>query len=113
MYASNGIVLTDLEEIEFRCRAATPGPWESYVVGRDTEAGLNCIGTGDAHFLEVVGGTVADQDFIAGAREDIPKLIAEVRRLRAELKALRTSGVPVPAFLGDSTTTSNQPTAHL
>jgi hypothetical protein len=27
------------------------------------------------------GASIADQDFIAGARQDIPKLIAEIQRL--------------------------------
>jgi hypothetical protein len=75
----------DLQEIESRCLSATSGPWESYIVGRDTEAGLNCISTGHARLLEILGGSEADQDFIAHAREDIPVLIAEIRRLRASL----------------------------
>jgi hypothetical protein len=32
--------------------------------------------------IELSGATVADQDFIAHAREDVPRLVAEVRRLR-------------------------------
>jgi hypothetical protein len=59
------------------------------VVGRDSEAGLNCIGTGDARLIEIVGGTIADQDFIASAREDMPMLIAEVRRLTTLLKVVQ------------------------
>jgi len=32
--------------------------------------------------IYLTGATVADQDFIAHARKDIPKLVAEVERLR-------------------------------
>jgi hypothetical protein len=35
--------------------------------------------------IETSGATTADQDFMAAARQDIPRLIAEVRRLRALL----------------------------
>lgn len=33
----------------------------------------------------MTGATVADQDFMAAARQDVPRLIAEVRTLRALL----------------------------
>lgn len=39
--------------------------------------------TGDGEDIEMMGATVADYDFIAGAKQDIPLLIAEIRRLRA------------------------------
>ena len=32
--------------------------------------------------IELIGATEADQDFIANARQDIPKLINEIRRLK-------------------------------
>jgi len=32
--------------------------------------------------IELFGATVADQDFIANARQDIPRLIDEIERLR-------------------------------
>jgi hypothetical protein len=32
--------------------------------------------------IELFGATVADQDFIARARQDIPRLIDEIERLR-------------------------------
>jgi hypothetical protein len=78
--------LTDdeLEEMERRCRTATAGPWVSYVAGRDTEAGCNYIETGTPGCVEIIGATIADQDFIASCREDVPRLINEVRRLRSD-----------------------------
>jgi hypothetical protein len=32
--------------------------------------------------LNLSGATIADIDFVANSRQDIPKLIAEIRRLR-------------------------------
>ena len=29
----------ELDAIEVRCNAATPGPWKSYIEGRDHESG--------------------------------------------------------------------------
>ncbi|HTW69077.1 MAG TPA: hypothetical protein VME47_04245 [Acetobacteraceae bacterium] len=73
---------TDLDEIEARLRAATPGPWKSYVEGRDHTSGSSFVATPSSD-IELAGATVADQDFIAHAREDLPRLLNEVRRLRA------------------------------
>ena len=83
---TGGVTTPELDAMERRCNAATPGPWFSYVVGRDLEAGLNCIELGTASLMEVLGASVADQDFIAGAREDMARLIAEVRALRRLLE---------------------------
>lgn len=78
-----------LKEIEERCNAATLGPWVSCVEGRDHDSGSNFImtGTGAARGkdIELTGATIADQDFIAHAREDIPQLLAEIRRLKSML----------------------------
>lgn len=73
-----------LDEMAARCERAAPGPWLSYVEGRDHESGSNFIRTGglNGEDLELSGASVADQDFIAHARQDLPALIAEVRRLR-------------------------------
>ena len=69
-----------LIEIAARCDRATSGPWRSYVEGRDHTSGDSFIMTaGDDIYL--TGGSVHDQDFIANARQDIPMLIAEIRRL--------------------------------
>ena len=76
----------ELIEIEQRCLAATPGPWKSWVEGRDGTSGSNVILTGGEDF-ELIGVSVADQDFIAAARHDVPRLIAEIRRLMDEQTA--------------------------
>lgn len=84
----------ELNEIECRIQAASSGPWFSYVVGRDAWAVSTCIELGTCNELglcyeiELIGGTIADQDFIANARQDVPRLLREVRTLRARLQAL-------------------------
>ena len=87
----NRITDQELEEMERRCRRATKAPWKSFVEGRDHTSGSDFIrtgGTDDASpDIELIGATQEDQDFIAGARQDIPRLIAEVKRLRAVIKA--------------------------
>ena len=76
------ITLQELNEIETRHLAASPGPWRSFIEGRDHTSGDSFIQTqGDDIYL--TGASQADQDFIAAARQDIPMLLAEVRRLRA------------------------------
>jgi len=76
----------DLDEILNRCNGTTVGPWKSYVEGRDHEAGSNFIMTGNGEFrgedIELNGATVQDQDFIASAKQDIPRLVNEIKRLR-------------------------------
>lgn len=72
-----------LDEIEERAKRATPGPWTSFIEGRDHTSGSSFIRTA-ADDIELSGATIADQDFIAHARQDIPALIAQLRRLLGE-----------------------------
>ena len=89
----------DLNQIERLVEAATVGPWYSYAVGRDAEAGSNrielgwCNELGSFKSMQLVGGTIADQDFIARARQDVPRLLLEVRMLRATLESVRDSEI--------------------
>lgn len=100
-----------LEEIKARCGAATPGPWARYIeVGEKTisiyqkkrlDTALSYAGAipeGWSGNLDKLDFTVKsspvnsdnwhqakfDAHFIAHARQDIPWLIEEVERLRAE-----------------------------
>ena len=59
----------ELQEIKERCEKASPGPWKV----------LNML----------YNSVDEDAEFIAHAREDIPKLIAEIERLQA-LKQIGT-----------------------
>lgn len=71
----------ELEAIQRRCDATTPGPWKSMVEGRDHTSGDSFILTGGEDF-DLAGATIADLEFIAAARQDIPKLLEEIRMLR-------------------------------
>lgn len=76
----------ELEEIRLRYEAATAGPWKSFVEGRDHTSGSNFIMVGEGlsrgSDIELTGATIADQDFIAHARQDIPRLLEELARLK-------------------------------
>ena len=86
----------ELDEIEARALAATSAPWEAFVEGRDQFGGDDFIRTGglddDSPDMYVslafsdrpgaVPAPPADLDFIASARQDLPRLVQEVRRLR-------------------------------
>ena len=97
--------LTDeeLQRMRQRCAAATPGPWKSYIEGRDHTSGSSFIMT-SGEDIELTGATDADQDFIAHARQDLPQLLAEVQRLRQQITTLENhAGAPPP---GGRATTS-------
>lgn len=94
---SNAEELSDqeLDEIERRARAATSGPWRSYIEGRDHLSGDSFISTGgDELYLHPPPNLSrsADQDFVAAARQDVPRLVAEVRRLRRMIGKRPRSG---------------------
>ena len=80
-------MIIDLSAIEARANAATAGPWDWSGTCLGSELGGNrrdCIAHIDGdHNMP----SDADQDFIVHAREDIPALCAEVRRLRRKLMA--------------------------
>jgi hypothetical protein len=78
----------DLDEIKARCDRATAGPWKSYIEGREAMSGSDFIMTAGED-IYLAGATRDDQDFIAHARQDIPRLIGETERLRSELAKLR------------------------
>ncbi len=87
----NDLTIEELDEIGRRASAATAGPWESFVEGRDHLSGDDFIRTGghddsspDMYVsLSTAAGTrlagSADLDFIAHARQDIPRLVATLR----------------------------------
>lgn len=81
-----GLTERELDAIFSRCEAASPGPWVSHVEGRDHVSGSNFIMTGEGknrgEDIELSGASIEDQDFIAHARQDVPRLVDEVRRLR-------------------------------
>lgn len=102
----------ELDELDELARAATPGPW--FVRGLDDEHAMNLVavsttpntGLGERwpnfDYREIVAATLIQQPryvdaaderwdenahFIATAREAVPRLVAEIRRLRSQLEA--------------------------
>lgn len=79
-----------INQIRVRLQLATPGPWKSFIEGRDHFGGSSIVRT-SGEDLEILGATGEDIDFIAHARQDVPELLAEVERLRALLASPSTS----------------------
>lgn len=71
----------ELQAIWARYNATTPGPWESWIEGRDFTSGSSVITTGGVD-LYLLGASEADQDFIASAKQDVPRLLDEIERLK-------------------------------
>lgn len=87
----------DLDEMEARCKAATPGPWRA---SDDEPSDVVIWGPADKFLVNVgadaivpmsntTGGAVlafdADRlnaEFMAHARTDLPRVLAELRELR-------------------------------
>ena len=92
--AENEITTEELAAMKARIAATTPGPWTSYFEGRDHTSGDSFIQTATQDIYisaeDYAGGAghfCADQDFIAHARQDMPRLIAEIERLHQLVKA--------------------------
>jgi hypothetical protein len=76
----------ELEVIRTRWARATPGPWQSFIEGRDQMSGSDFIMTGGAD-IYLTSATADDQEFIASAYQDLPRLLAEIERLKNEEKS--------------------------
>ncbi len=74
----------ELLAIRQRAENATAGPWKAFIEGRDMQCGSSFIQT-QGEDIELIGATEADYDFIANARQDIPKLLDEIERLKSLL----------------------------
>jgi hypothetical protein len=86
-----------LEEVRKRCDASTKGLWIASVEGRDHPLGGETVilrGVSSEENVNVreeddfylIGGTVADYDFVAHAKQDIPLLLDEISRLKKLLE---------------------------
>lgn len=85
----------ELNEIEKRVKNAQKGPWKAYIEERDHESGSDFIMTGfgseNENDIELIGARKDDYDFIANARQDVPKLVAEIRELKIKLNNITTA----------------------
>lgn len=76
--------MLDLDAIEARANAATPGPWHW-----EAEDDCRTLVAADLPNVEPLlffddgWAQPCDREFVAHAREDVPALVAEVRLLRA------------------------------
>lgn len=91
--SGDNITDRELATMKARLEATTPGPWTSYFEGRDHTSGQSFIQTATEDIYinaeDYAGGGghyCADQDFIANARQDMPRLIAEVEKLQEQLR---------------------------
>lgn len=84
---------TELHAMRQRADAASKAPWEAFVAGPG-DSFSSMIRIGGVHGNEPdmylsredwYSASDADLRFIAAARQDVPRLIAEVQRLRREL----------------------------
>lgn len=76
-----------LKEVEDRANAATPGPWYT----RNKLGGVfSNPGTTDGVFIAAddFNPIEANEIFAAHSRQDVPNLIAEIRRLREALEII-------------------------
>jgi hypothetical protein len=88
-----------LDEIEARAGRTSPGPWEAFIFSDRNPHDQDFIRIGglddsqpDMYVQHWIGGERVlvpfdDIEFIASARQDIPALVAEVRRLRDALRS--------------------------
>ncbi|MFE9448332.1 hypothetical protein [Streptomyces sp. NPDC006739] len=83
----------DLDQIEARAAAATPGPWTTdgweIYQGDGNSAPDLMAWVGETCRADDYDGSRNDAAFIAHAREDVAAMAAEIRRLRAELDSLQ------------------------
>jgi len=84
---------TDLAELEARCKAATQGPW---TVLSDAEVACSWLNADDKEDKAAIAlfdyrppeANQANARFAALAREEMPRLVAEVRALRTRVREL-------------------------
>ena len=81
-----------LQEIEERANAATPGKWEPVHANNDVriwrDGCIVAVFPYDMPYYTTAHNADADAAFCIAARSDVPALIAEVRSLRAKLDAV-------------------------
>ncbi len=76
----------ELAAMQARADAATPAPWMARFGGQRQNV---FVSNKEVILFDVghLAPSTPDMEFIAAARSDVPRLLAEVRRLRAALAA--------------------------
>lgn len=81
----------ELDAIEARCEAATPGPWVLRVPDWGMAHAIysrgDCIGDFRGHFGE--GEDLSNMKFAAHSREDIPRLVTALRAAYEEVEEFK------------------------
>jgi hypothetical protein len=73
----------ELKDLMTLLKHTTNGPWVSFIEGRDHMSGSSFIRTGDSNYdIDFIKIRPADQDFIASARNILPLLVDELKRLQ-------------------------------
>jgi len=111
------ITAEQLKEWRALADAATPGPWEAYtkrpedlcVFGADGDSVCGKIYSNLGIDANRIITAKDNADFIATAREAVPRLEQEVRRLRAQLAAIRATAAPIIEFERMSSAGTGQP----
>ncbi|WP_207220962.1 hypothetical protein [Streptomyces albidoflavus] len=86
--------------IAARAEAATAGPWctDGAEIYQGDEYAWDAFWVGETCRADEADGGLLDAAFIAHARSDVPALLAEVERLRAELAAERALAADATAY---------------
>lgn len=94
----------ELERIRERAEKATGGEWELYSIdklSRNEWYGVVSLMEEDMTYIGVDTIEQNDASFIAHAREDIPKLLAEIKQLRELLNKAYQYGITSEAHQND------------
>lgn len=95
--SGKSLTYDDLTEILARARAATPGPWicrDQFVETAQEPSQLIGVTMRQEEGLEVLPAT-KNAEFIAHARQDIPRLVAEILFLREQIQKSMNKNVGV------------------
>jgi cell division septum initiation protein DivIVA len=89
---------SELEDLAARADAAPSGSWRRQEGAPLAHFTLRIAGgEGDAHLYAPGGAAEAVARLLEAAREDVPRLVSEVRRLRDEVEALQSERASRPA----------------
>lgn len=78
----------EIDEIKSRLEKASPGPWRVTSTSKRHQTGGDYIPDCDDWVVVSIFERKEDAYFVAHAREDIPRLVAEVERLREGLSLI-------------------------